>query len=709
MPTRILIVEDSRTQAEALRALLEDAGYDVLVAADGVEGLATVGSARPDIVLTDIVMPGPVDGYELCRRIKRLEGPDTPVVLLTSLSDPMDIIGGLECGADNFFTKPYEPDHLLARLKTLLATREARARPQRGKVQMGVKILFMGRQFTVTSERAQILDLLITTFEDAVRQNRELRQREAELTQAKGELAKYLQVATGERQAAEERYRRIFEDATFGLFQTLPDGTVIAANPALTRLLGYESPAALASGAINLALAHFVDPDKRTELYRLLDTREFVSGFEVQLRRTDSSLVWGRLSARAVRDSQGVDHHHEGIIEDVTEAKLIERQFLQAQKMEGIGRLAGGIAHDFNNLLTVILASIELTYKSLLPEDPLRPDLDNMRHAAERAAALTRQLLSFARRQIVEPRVIDVNALALKVDSMLRRLIGEDISLHTRRAPNLGAVRADPGQLEQVIVNLVVNARDAMPDGGKLTIETANVTLDQAYARSHLGASAGDYVMVAVSDTGHGFSEEIRQHLFEPFFTTKAEGKGTGLGLATCYGIVKQCGGTIWAYSEVGVGSTFKVYLPRVGAEPELLAPTDTSAPLGGHETILLVEDEPMVRDVTARTLVASGYRVLRASNGVDALRLIETEGPAQIDLLVTDVVMPEMGGLQLLDRLRGMRPGLRVLFTSGYAPTAVVRHGVLEASTAFLPKPFVPDALVRKVREVLDAAVSAG
>ncbi len=702
MPTRILIVEDSRTQAEALHALLVDAGYDVSVATNGADGLAMVESVKPDIVLTDIVMPAPVDGYELCRRIKRLER-DTPVVLLTSLSDPMDIIGGLECGADNFITKPYDPEHLLLRLRTLIATREARARAHRGKVQLGVKVLFLGRQFTVTSEREQILDLLITTFEEAVRQNRELRQREAELTRAKAELAKYLQVATGEWRAAEEKYRRIFEDATFGLFQTTPDGSVLAANPALTRLLGYDTPEAFTSRATNLALVHYADPDKRAELEHLLERHGQVSGFELQLRRTDGSLLWARLSARAVRDARGVVHHHEGILEDITEAKRLERQFLQAQKMESIGRLAGGVAHDFNNLLTVILANIELANKQLHHQDPLREDLADMRHAAERAAALTRQLLAFARRHVVEPRVIDVNALAIRLDSMLRRLIGEDISLVTRQAPDLGAVRVDPGQLEQVIVNLVVNARDAMPGGGKLTIETANMTLDAAYAQAHLGASAGEYVMIAVSDTGHGFSDEVRQHLFEPFFTTKGEGKGTGLGLATCYGIVKQCGGTIWAYSEVGVGSTFKVYLPRIAERPDQSPSPDTSALRGGHETILLVEDEPMVRDVTARTLMASGYRVLQAANGVDALRVVESE-PGAIDLVVTDVVMPRMGGPQLLEQLHRARPGLRVLFTSGYTDTAVVHHGVLGTEAAFLQKPFVPDTLARKVREVLDA-----
>ncbi len=703
MPTRILIVEDSPTQAEALRGLLEDAGYAVVVGVSGEEGLRLFEQESPDVVISDLVMPGSVDGYELCRRIKRHEGRDTPVVLLTSLSDPMDVIGGLECGADNFFTKPYDPQSLLERLKTLLATRKARTRKGRGKIKLGVEILFMGRQFTITSEREQILDLLVTTFEEAVRQNRELRQREAELTSAKTELAHYLKVATGEWQAAEERYRRIFEGATFGVFQTTPGGKILAANPALARILGYDSPDELLSGPDDLVRQQYADPGQRRELERRIETEGQVSGFETQLRRRDGQLLWARISSRAVRDATGVVHHYEGVLEDISDAKRLEAQYFQAQKMEGVGRLAGGIAHDFNNLLTVILSNAEFAQLGLAAGDPAGTALGDIHSAAERAAVLTRQLLSFARRQRVEPRVLDLNALTLNMDRLLRRLIGEHIELNTTLASELGAVRADPGLLEQVLVNLAVNARDAMPDGGTLTIETANVALDQAYAKDHLGASPGDYVMVAVSDTGHGFPEEVRQHLFEPFFTTKPEGKGTGLGLATCYGIVKQSGGTIWAYSEVGVGSSFKVYLPRVTEAPERLVKDELAEARGGAERILLVEDEPMVRDVAARTLAANGYQVLQAANGMDALRVAEND-PEAIHLVMTDVVMPQLSGPRMVERLRAIRPGLRVLYTSGYTDRAVEQHAVLGAGTAFLQKPFVPDALVRKVREVLDA-----
>jgi CheY-like chemotaxis protein len=366
--------------------------------------------------------------------------------------------------------------------------------------------------------------------------------------------------------------------------------------------------------------------------------------------------------------------------------------------------LAGGIAHDFNNLLTVITGYSELALKRHLDyNDPLRPYIEEIDRAGERAAGLTRQLLAFSRKQVLELKVLNLNTVVAEMDKMLRRLIGEDVDLVTMLNEDLGQVKADPGQLEQVIMNLAVNARDAMPQGGKLTIETANVELDETYAHQHLEAQPGSYVMLAVSDTGAGMDPETMSHIFEPFFTTKEQGKGTGLGLSTIYGIVKQSGGHTWVYSEIGRGTTFKVYLPRVEESVEIFEPDPVR--LKQHqavETILLVEDEERVRELVRTLLQEEGYTVLVAQNGDEALRLCQQyDGPAH--LLVTDMVMPGgMNGRQLAERLTSLYPKLKVLYMSGYTGEAIVRQGVLEHNLAFLQKPFSLVGLIRKVREVL-------
>ena len=390
-------------------------------------------------------------------------------------------------------------------------------------------------------------------------------------------------------------------------------------------------------------------------------------------------------------------------IGELIERKRLEEQYQQAQKMEAIGLLAGGVAHDFNNLLTVIAGYSELMLAKLPADDPMGPLVGEIHQAGERAAHLTRQLLAFSRKAVIEPRVLDLNAVVLDTEKMLRRLIGEDISLTTVPGPLLRPVKADAGQLEQIVVNLAVNARDAMPRGGKLTIETANVELDEHYTRMHAGLKPGRYVMLAVSDTGCGISAEVQTRIFEPFFTTKGPGKGTGLGLATVYGIVKQAGGHISVYSEVGCGTTFKVYLPPADerAAPGKSHHGTRIAP-DGNETIVLVEDEDAVRGIARLALEMHGYHVLDARNGADALRFCEQhEGP--IHLLITDVVMPDMGGREIAERLATCKPGTRVLYLSGYTDDAVVRHGILQADVAFLQKPFTPIALAHKVREVLD------
>ena len=380
-----------------------------------------------------------------------------------------------------------------------------------------------------------------------------------------------------------------------------------------------------------------------------------------------------------------------------------EEQLRQAHKIEAVGRLASGVAHDFNNILTVITGHSELLLRQLDADDPRRKNAEQIEKAAYRAAALTRQLLTFSRKQVIEPRVLKLNAIILNIEKMLRRLIGEDIEFCTVLDSGAGHIKADPGQIEQVIMNLAVNARDAMPNGGKLTVTTANTTLDKNQLNNFPDLCAGDYVMLTIADTGTGMSEEVKAHLFEPFFTTKPPGKGTGLGLATCFGIVKQNTGHINVHSELGRGTTFKIYFPQVQSALESprvrIMPTEAT---GGNETVLLVEDEPVVRELAVATLREKGYTVVEAVNGEEGLRMAR-QHDGKIDLVLTDVVMPVMGGKEMADALRTSHPDTKVLFTSGYTEDAMGHHGVLRPGILFLQKPYMTATLARKVREVLD------
>lgn len=389
----------------------------------------------------------------------------------------------------------------------------------------------------------------------------------------------------------------------------------------------------------------------------------------------------------------------------IIERKRLEAQLLQAQKIESVGRLAGGVAHDINNVLTAIIGYAELAIEASDPETPIYNDLEEILKVSRSATSIIRQLLAFSRQQMIEPRIFDLNGLIRDLGKLLMRLIGEDIELTLQLAPTLGLIKADPGQMEQVLVNLVVNARDAMPDGGKLMIETSDIALDQDYARQHIGVNVGCYVLLSVSDTGVGMSEAVMSHMFEPFFTTKGPGKGTGLGLATCYGIVKQSGGHIWVYSEPGHGTTIKIYLPHADAPAEAPHQHDAAPDTlqYGAETILLVEDEQAIRDLVARVLRRQGYTVLEATNGAEALLVAAAYEDKPIDLLLTDVVMPQLGGQTLAAQLQGQYPGLKALFMSGYTGGAMINHSRFDPGIAFLQKPFSPTALAHKVRSVLD------
>ncbi len=696
--TRVLVVEDSVTQAEALRALLADAGYEVAVAASGEDGLAQFDAGGCDVVISDIVMPGPMDGYALCHRIKAGPRRETPVVLLTSLSDPLDIIRGLECGADSFFRKSVDSAPLLDRLKLLLNTKETRAH---GKLRMGVQVFFMGREFTISSEREQILDLLISTFEDAVRQNGELRQREEELNTAQEELARYAA-------SLEQRLTSVLEsvpDVLYSVHPALTERYYIS--PACSAVLGYSPQELEADPRLWVRSTHPDDQQRYATILEQVVRTGHRATVEYRIQHREGSIRWIRETVVPITGDGGTVVRLDGIARDITEERRLEEQFRQAQKMEAVGQLAAGVAHDFNNLLTVITSYSDLLLGDLESTDPRREDLEEIRKATMGAAGLTRQLLAFSRQQVLEPKVLDLNAIVSGAGNMLQRLIGEDIRLVTVLAPDLGAVKADPGQLEQVILNLAVNARDAMPEGGKITVETANAELDAAYAAEHIPVGPGAYVLFSVSDTGVGMEEETKRRIFEPFFTTKEKGKGTGLGLATVYGIVKQSGGFVWVYSEPGHGTTFKIYLPRVNEKAEVV-PRGTALPpsVRGTETVLLAEDAGPLRTVVRQILKRNGYTVLEAPDGKSALdKAAEHAGP--IHLLLTDVIMPEMSGRQLAERLRARRPELKVLFVSGYTDNAIVRHGILEPGIAFLQKPFSPESLARKVREVLDAPQS--
>ncbi len=503
---------------------------------------------------------------------------------------------------------------------------------------------------------------------------------------------------------SESKFRTIFERVAVGIALVSIDGQLVESNPALREMLRYGE-----EELRNRVFNEFIHPEDAAIDVDL--DQELIAGkrdhYQIEKRfiRKDGGVVWCQLNVSLVRGGQEELPFTICMVEDITERKRLETQFFQSQKMETIGRLAGGIAHDFNNLLTVIKGYTQLSLSQIQEGDPCRENIEEIKGAAERAAELTNQLLTFSRRQILDMKVLDLNTIVRGLEKMTGRIIGEDIEMFTVLDDRLGRVKTDPGQIEQVILNLVVNARDAMPAGGKLAIETANVVLDDTYARTHISVTPGSYVMLSVSDTGCGMSPEIKELIFEPFFTTKEEGKGTGLGLSTIYGIVRQSGGNIWVYSEPGRGTTFKIYLPRVEEETDAPLPVqdDTDHLPKGNETVLLVEDDPSLRALAARVLRYQGYKVLEATNGHEAIGIARENVQERIHLLLTDVVMPYMGGKELVKRMKTLHSEIRVLFISGYTDHAITYHAGLKPGTPFLQKPFSPTALARKVREVLD------
>jgi PAS domain S-box-containing protein len=502
---------------------------------------------------------------------------------------------------------------------------------------------------------------------------------------------------------SEVKYRQLVEYAPSGIFEIdLNTFKLLNVNDVMCEVMGYSKEEFLSISPLEL-----LTEENRNLLAggmeKLLSGEKISDSAEVKLRTKDKSEFWALVNTKMFYKN-GKPFKAQVVAQDISERKRLEEQLMQSQKMEAVGQLAGGIAHDFNNLLTVIKGYGQLSLLDLKESDPLWGNIQEIQKATQRASDLTRQLLAFSRRQILDLKVLNLNSLVRDLNKMLRRIIGEDIELITLLNEDLGRVKVDPGQIEQLILNLAVNARDAMPSGGKLIIETKNVEIDVEYVAAHIGLTPGRYVRLSVSDTGVGMSQEIVEKAFEPFFTTKETGKGTGLGLSTVYGIVKQSGGSIQAYSEPGFGTTFNIFLPRVEENLDALDLQKESDLLPkGSETVLLVEDESSVRNLAYRILCQQGYTVLEAANGDEALCIVQEHIGKEIDLLLTDVVMPRMSGKELADRLKTLKPELKVLFTSGYTDDSIVHRGVLAPGTHFLQKPFSPKTLSQKVREVLD------
>ena len=642
---RVLIAEDNDADFDLVVRALHRGGLNI--AARRVETAPAVKSAlanfAPDVVLTDHALPT-LSGLDVVKMVQ-WHSPVLPVLIVTGSIDEETAADYIKAGAADYIVK--QRLHRLApAVQRALALKRA--------------------------------------LRDAVD-------------------------AESAREASEQRFRSLIEHSSDVITLLDETGAILYSTQSLKPTLGYAAGEMAGRNVLDL-----VHPDQFAQAASLLmdlrlDPDHAVRG-EFQVLHKDGSwrdldvVLANHLANPALR-AFVVTYR------DVTDRKRAEESLRAAderlrtvQKMEAVGRLAAGIAHDFNNLLTAILGSTDLVLEELPADHPSRIDALESRQAALRAADLTRQLLAFSRQQVLAPRVVDLNDVVRDVERLLRRLIGEDVELLTRLAPAPGTVRADPSQLEQVLVNIAVNARDAMPRGGILTIETSQATLDDESAAHQAVVTPGEYVVVALSDTGVGMDAETQARVFEPFFTTKERGKGTGLGLATAYGIVKQSGGYIWVYSEVGIGTTFRIYLPRVSepAEPPLIPPA-TRGDLRGSETILVVEDQDEVRNLIRRILEARGYRIITAANGPAALQVAATH-EGSIDLLVTDVVMPGMSGREVSLLLTAGRKGLRTLFLSGYTDESIVHHGILEAGVEFLQKPFSAEVLARRVREVLEA-----
>jgi len=676
---RALIVDDNEANRYLLRALLQGSGYSVVEAENGNEALAKARDRPPDLVISDLLMPE-LDGYSLLRHWKeddRLRR--APFIVYTATyTDPRDERLALALGADAYIVKPAEPELLLQRIVEVLSRGDPRL-PGKPKLEEAV-LLKEYNEVLVRKLEKKALEL--------ERTNRELSAEISERNHAEEQLRE-----------SEERFRATFEQAAVGIAHVGVDRRFLRVNDKLCEITGFSRDELLGMTFVDLTLAEDGTGDDGAREAMLAGSRQLYAA-EKRYRRKGGGVVWVNIVTTLARSHGDRSRYFITVVVDITERKTLEEQFRQAQKMEAIGRLAGGVAHDFNNLLTVIFGCTD----RLLLESDLDPrtrdSAETINEAGERAAALTAKLLGFSRQAVLQPKVIDLNEAINATAMLLRRLIREDITLVTSLAADLSPVRIDPVQLDQVLMNLAVNARDAMPRGGQLNITTTNVNIDPAEAALHADCEPGPHVLVRVSDTGCGMSAETLSHIFEPFFTTKEAGKGTGLGLAMVFGIVRQSGGCVHVTSQPDRGSRFEIYLPVAAPEATAPPPEPASQTVRGTETVLLVEDEDGVRELALRALQAHGYRVLAAANGEEALVVARGHGEP-ISLVLTDVVMPKVSGPEMMAHLRARFPAIKVLYMSGYADDAVLRHTSLEAS--HIQKPFTPLGLVRKAREVLD------
>ena len=690
---KILIVDDNPQDLSLLQTLLNKHGYGVTAAANGAEALEKARSERPDMIITDILMPI-MDGFTLFREWKRDDRlKDVPFVFFTATyTDPTDEKFALGLGAERFIVKPQDQQVLLGIIEDVFSEHKA-----------GRLVAPCEPQGDEAVSLREYNEVLIRKLEDKMVQI-EGAKRRLEL-----EVAERMRIEEALR-ASRKMIEEIINAIPVRVFWKDRNLVYLGCNSVFARDAGFTDPKDVI-GKDDYQMVW----REQAELYRADDRQVIESGCSKLLIEEPQTTSGGNTitlltSKIPLRNSDGEIGGVIGTYYDITDFKRAEAekeklqaQLQQAMKMEAVGRLAGGVAHDFNNLLTVIIGYSELLQQKVGKESPMHREVEEIRRAGERASSLTQQLLAFSRKQIIEPKVVRLDLLVADMQAMLTRLIGEDIALQATTGKSLGTVKVDPGQFQQILMNLVVNARDAMPDGGKIGIETANVDLDQGYCAVHPYILPGRFVMLSVSDTGTGMSDEVKAHIFEPFYTTKERGSGTGLGLATTYGVVKQSGGSIEVYSEVGIGTTFKIYLPRVEEEASPSEKDDRPQDMrGGSETVLLVEDEDIVRNLCVQILERLGYKVLQARNGAEAIALAQGYGD-RIDLLLTDVVMPGMNGAELARQLVLHHPERKVLFTSGYTDDAIVRHGILKEGVSFIGKPYTPSALAKKVRGVLD------
>lgn len=712
---KILIVEDSPTQATVLKQLLAGEDYLTAIAKNGLEGLQKTRALKPDIIISDINMPV-MNGFEMCAEIKRDRAlRNIPVILLSRLSGTDDIIQGLAAGADNYITKPYETGHLLSKLRQILTCTD---RQPCAKDEEGLEITFAGKKHIITANRHTILDVLISTYENAVRQNKKLVEVEFKLKELNDDLEQMVIKRTSDltkeiaerRQSevalheSETRYRRLIEAATDYIYTvTVTDGTAVATShgPGCEGVTGYKSEECDADPDLWYQMVHEEDRDAVLRQSERVLAGELPPPLEHRIIHKNGLIRWVKNTPVPHYEGQ-VLVAYEGLIADITERKRVEEQLHHSQKMEALGRLAGGMAHDFNNCLTAIIGFSEISMMEMEPGGHFYQNLETIHESALKAAGLTRQLLAFSRKQIVEPSILDINRLITNLCKMLKRLIGEDIELIIDCDQDLGNIKADPTQIEQTLINLSINARDAMPEGGRLTLRASNIELTDEYKCGCDYIVPGEYLLLTVEDNGTGISKEVKEHIFEPFFTTKKEGKGTGLGLATVYGIVSQSGGYISCFSEPGIGTLFNIYFPRVYEKTisDDTVPSRTEH-LHGSETILVVEDEETVRASAVTLLKKHGYKVFEACNGHDALSACRGRS-GNIDLILTDIIMPLMNGEEFVKRLRETKECPKVIYMSGYTNDYLGHHGVLSETDCFISKPFTSTGLLSKIREVL-------